>query len=178
LDALQTKGYVTRTPNVSRGLRVLTSQPGLLASPTVSLSYIADAFDRHPASLRKVSDGTLHLDASLLAGRSAADVVVIAAGDDGMTGEGIRKGDRVVTHLLAATDMKSEGLAVVVLHEQLVVRFLQFTRREWHVKPSARHYSEETFPHGDSALYPIGRVLSIVRIVAENEASPLRVSRR
>ncbi len=178
LDALQAKGYVIRTPNVSRGLRIVGSQPGSLASSTVSLPYVADAFDRHPESLRKVSDGTLHVDASMLAGQSASDVIVVAASDDGMTGEGIRKGDRIVTHLAAAKDMTSETLAVVVLREQLVVRFIHFARRLWHVKPVARHYAEETFENGDSAFFPIGHVLGVLRFVAKTETSPAKVRRR
>ncbi len=171
LDALQAKGYVMRTPNVSRGLRIVGSQAGSLASSTVSLPYIADAFDRHPASLRKVSDGTFHVDASMLGGRAASDVIVVAAGDDGMTGEGIRKGDRIVTHLVAAKDMTSETLAVVALREQLVVRFIHFARRLWHVKPDARYYAEETFENADPAFFPLGHVLGIVRLMAKTEAS-------
>jgi repressor LexA len=171
LGALETKGHIVRTPNVSRGLKLSQPDGSAAVRGASAVPYLADAFDRDPAVLRELADGTMHLDPSLLAGCPADEVLVATLADDGVANEGIRKGDRVVVHLLSKPHMKEAGLALAVLNEQLVARFIHFASSMWHVKPSARHYSAQTFSNSDPAFYPVGKVLSILRIVTENEAS-------
>lgn len=171
LGALEAKGQIERTPHVSRGLRLTGLSDGPRVQRSTPVPFVADAFDRDPATLREVADGTVLLDASLLAGRPADEVLVATLADDGMSGEGIRKGDRVAVHLLPKPRMKDAGLALAILNEQLVARIIHFANSMWHVKPSARHYADQTFANGDSAFYPVGVVLSVMRIVAENRAS-------
>jgi repressor LexA len=163
LHALEQKGYLERTPNVSRGLRLLGSPLSSSVASAASLPVITHAFDRNPADLHKTLDGTIQVDTSLLAGTPLDETIVVTLEDDGMSSEGIRKGDQVVTHVLAATHLREADLAIAVLREQLVARMIEYTGGLWHVKPLTRRYSAETFKHGDKDFFPLGRALGLIR---------------
>lgn len=163
--ALVDKGYLTHTPNVARGLGLATDDP--LAgggADTPLLPVLGRVSSAQPDRLRARPSAYLAVDLSLL-GRAEPDACVVArVGDDGMNGDGIRKGDLVVAEDGVAP--RNGDLALVVAGETPLVRRYAFANGRAHLRAADRHYSDLTFGPRDPGYLVVGRVLTVIRRIA------------
>lgn len=169
VSALVQKGYLRRRPNEARGLALadVDEDPYAPSEGPPILPVVSRTSSREPDRLRRRPNGALYVDERLLkkadGAADADDCVLARAGDDGMVGDGIRKGDFLVVE---ETDWKrlANGETVAVLFgEALVARRFDFANGRLHLRPADRTYAEEVYPPGDPACHVVGRVLAIMR---------------
>lgn len=162
--ALVAKGYLTHTPNVARGLTLAADDPLARSGGNAPLLPILDrASSTTPKRLRERPSAYLALDASLL-GRADPEACVVArVGDDGMVGDGIRKGDLAVAEDGVAP--RSGDLALVLAGETMLVRRYAFANGRAHLRAADRHYSDISFAPRDPAYLVVGRLLTVIRRV-------------
>ena len=162
--ALEQKGYITRTPRVSRGIALTEAGDHLaFTEPPSLLPIIGLARSDQPSQLRLHPAGTLHVDARLL-GRAEADTCLIAiAGDDGMSEQGIRMSDFLIVEETNLDQLFSNELVAVLIGERIIARSFDFSSKRFHLRPAARGYAAESFAPDSPGCHVIGRVLSVMR---------------
>jgi repressor LexA len=169
VSVLVQKGYLKRRPHEARGIALVGDEedPYATSEGPPILPLISRSRSNDPAGLRRRPAGALYVDERLLkrkTGTADADVCLLArTGDDGMVGDGIRKGDFLVVE---ETDWKSldNGETVAVLFgEALVARRFDFANGRLHFRPADRAYGEEVYPPGHPDCHVVGRVLAIMR---------------
>jgi len=173
LVALETKGFITRTPNEARGLQIVgeggfadDEPPGVLMlklkegvgrRARLMTSETAD----HPLPR---SRRPLLIDPSLLPDDvDLDDCLGVVAGDDGMNGAGVRKGDLVVVEERDWRDMPNDVLAAVLFFDRVVIRRFEFANERLHFRAADRTYADEAVRPDDPEFFVIGRALAMMR---------------
>lgn len=166
LQALERKGWIEREKHTARGIRLDEDaqdpfgQPGGLPSLPVVSRTVSD----RPAQLRNQPKGTVSVDPHLLRRAEDPDACLIGqAGDDGMNGAGIHKGDLLVVEELHWEKIENGTLVAVLVKDRLLPREFHFANGRIHLRPADRHYTEETFVADHPGYYVIGRLLGLIR---------------
>jgi len=167
--ALVAKGYLEHTPNVARGLRLTdTSSLGPSSSDDApSLPLLGRISAAAPDAFRRRPESSLTVDVRLLP-RSADpdDCVIVRAGDDGMNGDGLRKGDLVVVEECMPRDLRPGELAAFVVGETVQIRTFHVVNGKWHLRAADRRYADETYLPGSPTCALVGRAVAVVRRLA------------
>ena len=166
LQTLEKKGWIERTKHEARGIQLPEEEqnPLGMGGGLPSLPIVSRTPSDEPEQLRERPSGTLSVDDRLLRGaQDPADCLIGQAGDDGMDGAGIRKGDLLLIEEMDWTDLENGTLAAALVETQLLAREFHFANRKLHLRPADRHYAEETFSPTDSGCYVIGRLLGLIR---------------
>lgn len=164
--ALEKKGYVEREAHAARGLRLAEEErdPFSMDTGPPDLPVVSRTPSDRPGELRKRPSGYLSVDPYLLREASDPEACLVGrAGDDGMNGDGIRKGDFLVIEEGPARQLSNGDMAAFLVREELRARRFFYANGKLHLRPADRHYTEETFPPGDPGCHPIGRVLGLFR---------------
>ena len=169
VTVLEQKGYVTRKPNEARGIALVGVEDDPFAfdeGPPV-LPLVSRTRSDDPGGLRRRPGGALYVDPRLLKRRAGAadadDCLLARAGDDGMVGAGIHKGDLLVVEEADWKALDNGETVAVLFGELLVARRFDFANGRLHFRPADRTYAEEVFPPGDPDCHVVGRVLAIMR---------------
>lgn len=166
MKALEAKGYITREQHAARGLRLAEDDedPFSLDGGTPGLVLVSRTPSDQPETLRSRPSGYLSVDPYFLRGARDPDACLLGrAGDDGMNGDGIRKGDFLIIEEVEWQGLQSGELAAVLLQEQLLARRFSFANGRFHLRPADRTYTEETFAPEDPGCYIIGRITGLMR---------------
>lgn len=166
LRALEKKGYIEREKHAARGIQLIDEEPapfgpngGLPQLPVVSHTS-SDA----PEQLRERPRGTLSVDDRLLRRARNPDACLVGqAGDDGMNGDGIHKGDLLLIEERDWRDLNNGVLVAALVRDHLLPREFSFANGRLHLRPADRHYTEETFSPQDSDCHVIGPLLGLIR---------------
>lgn len=171
LVALEKKGHLRRIPHESRGLVLLGDDDAFgfgdeRAGAVLFLRRI-DAAQAHEAGppLRR-SATPLAVDPDLLGRVDPDDCFALRAADDGMSGDGLFKGDVVVVEELAWSALPNGALVAVLLGERPVVRRFDFANGRVHLRPANRTYAEHAFAPDDPEAYVLGAVRVVMRRIA------------
>lgn len=169
LHALEQKGYIRRLPNEARGIELVDGAADAFAfdAAVPSLPLVSRTSSAAPDELRRRPKGFLYADPTLL-GRADEEACLIGrAGDDGMSDDGIFKGDYLVIEEASWRRLGAEsgpGVLVAVLRDDLLVaRTFTYVNGRLHLHPANRSYPKETFAPRDEACHVIGPVLSVMR---------------
>ena len=173
--ALEKKGYVTRIPNEARGLQLVgvddpfgggpeaagvpflktTQGAGRRARPLTS----EDAEYPLPRSRRQVI-----VEPDLLPEDVDLDTcLAVVAGDDGMNGIGLLKGDLVIVEEADWQHVPNEALAAVLFYDKVVVRRFEFANNRLHFRAADRTYADEAVRTDDPEFFVVGRALTTTR---------------
>lgn len=166
LKALEKKGHIRREKHAARGLELIEDEgdPFALDGSVPSLMVISRTASHEPENLRRRPQGFLSVDPRLLRKARDPDACLIArAGDDGMNGDGIRKGDYLLIEELPWREIQNGAVAAFLVQEELRARRLHYANGRLHLRPADRTYTEETFPPDDPGCHVIGRVLGLMR---------------
>lgn len=167
LQALEKKGYIEREKHAARSIRLvddstrdpLAGDDGMPMLPVVSRT----ASDQ-PERLRDRPRRLLSVDDRLLPRRCNPDDCIIGpAGDDGMNGDGILKGDLLLIEEMDWDDIPNGVVAAFLVGEKLQARRFDYANGRLHLRPASRHYTEETYPPDTPECYVIGRVVGLIR---------------
>ena len=166
LRKLEKKGWIEREKHKARSIHLTDQEqdPFGMGGGPPSLPIVSRTPSNQPGRLRDRPTGTLSVDYQLLRGaRDPDDCLLGRAGDDGMNGAGINKGDLLLIEEMDWDDLENGIIVATLLQEQLLPRRYEFANRKIHLRPSASHYAEDTFSPTDSDYYVIGRVLGLIR---------------
>ena len=163
LVALEQKGYLRRTPHESRGLTVVDDDPFAFGEGAPSLPLVSRTSSRDPERLRFRPAGALHVDPRLLDRTDPDRCLIARAGDDGMNGDGIRKGDFLVVEEAGWRDVRNGEVVAVLFEERLVARRFDVANGRLHFRPAERTYREEVYAPDDPSCHLVGRVCAVMR---------------
>jgi repressor LexA len=166
LRALEKKGWIEREKHAARGIRLTEEDqdPFGAGGDRPRLPLVSRTASDQPDRLRERPRRLLSVDDRLLRTASDPDACLIGqAGDDGMNGAGIYKGDLLLIEERDWTDVDNGTLVAVLLEERLLPREFDFANGRIHLRPADRHYSEETFPPDHPGCYVIGPLLGLIR---------------
>ncbi len=166
LKVLEEKGYIARDKNAARAIRLLDADddPYALEDRIPSLPVARPASSEAPEKLRQRTRQYLTIDPQLLRRVREEDACIIGrAGDDGMSNEGIRKGDYIIIEELHWEDLRNSDLVAALVGERMLVRRYRYVNARVHLNAANRHYDEESFPPVSPECFLIGRVVCLIR---------------
>jgi repressor LexA len=166
LQALEKKGWIEREKHAARGIRLPEEErdPLGMGSGLPNLPIVSRTPSDQPERLRDRPRGTLSVDDRLLREAEDPDACLLGpAGDDGMNGAGIHKGDLLLIEERDWADLDNGMLVAALVEETLLPREFYFANGRLHLRPADRHYTEETFPPKHPGCYIIGRLLGLIR---------------
>lgn len=175
LVALETKGYVKRTPHEARGLEIIGEESALAFDdepPGVLMLKLKEGIGQR--ARRLMSDNASHplprsrrqvlLDPTLLPDDTDLDeCLAVVAGDDGMNGAGVRKGDLVIVHEADWRSVPNGALVAVLFFDRLVIRQFELANNRLHFRAADRTYADEAVRTDDPEFFVVGRALSMMR---------------
>ena len=166
LRALEKKGWIEREKHAARGIRLpeQDQDPLGMDGGLPNLPIVSRTPSDQPERLRDRPRGTLSVDDRLLRDADDPDACLLGpAGDDGMNGVGIYKGDLLLIEEMDLSDLDNGTLVAALVEETLLSREFYFANRRIHLRPDDRHYTEDTFPSDHPGCYIIGRLLGLIR---------------
>lgn len=166
LKALEQKGYIKREKHAARGMTLVDGDDAFgLDDDLPSLLLISRTSSDRPEELRKRPSSYLTIDPYFLrrVEEPEATCLVARAGDDGMNGDGIRKGDYLIVEEVPWRKLKNREIVAVLIGEMLQVRRFTYANGRFHLRPADRTYSEDTFAPDDPNCYVVGRVIGMMR---------------
>ncbi len=173
LVVLETKGYITRTPNEARGIQIVgATSYGDDEPPGVLMLKLKEGVGRRARLMTSEtadhplprSRRPLLIDPSLLPDDvDLDDCLGVVAGDDGMNGAGVRKGDLVVVEERDWQEMPNGVLAAVLFFDRVVIRRFEFVNERLHFRAADRTYADESVRPDDPEFFVIGRALAMMR---------------
>jgi repressor LexA len=169
LVALEQKGYIEREKHTARGIRLVEeeSDPFALDAGLPSLPVVSRTDSAAPHTLWQRPGGYLTLDPRVVHKARDPDACLLGrAGDDGMTGAGIQKGDLLVIEERPWRDVPTGALVGALVGTTLQAR--TFTLEDdgrWTLRPADRTYAPATFAPDTDACYLIGPVLGVLRLL-------------
>lgn len=166
LRALEKKGWIEREKHSARSIQIVGEQRGLFSGDGTlpRLPVISRTSSHQPDKLHDRPRGTLAVDYGLLRNADDPDSCLIGrSGDDGMNGTGIHRNDLLLVEEMDWTNIENGETVAALLEERLLAREFEFVNKRIHLRPTDRHYTEETFQPNDPGCYIIGLVFGIIR---------------
>ncbi len=163
--ALEQKGYVERQPFKARGIRLVDAgvDPFAPDGGGAMLPVISRTASHRPADLRRRPSAYLSIDPYFLQDTDSDRCLIARAGDDGMTVDGIRKGDLLIVEEQPWIALRNGELAAVLIQDTLQVRRFFHLDGRIHLRPSDRSYVEEMHLPDTPQCYVLGRVVGLMR---------------
>ena len=175
LVALETKGYIRRTPHEARGITIVADDTPYGFDdepPGVLLLKLKEGVGRRARVL--TSENAAHplprsrrhllVDPALLPDDvDLDDCLGVVAGDDGMNGAGIRKGDRVIVEERHWRDVPNGAPVAVLFYDRLVIRQFELANNRLHFRAADRTYADEAVRTDDPEFFFVGRALAMMR---------------
>lgn len=175
LVVLETKGYIVRTPNEARGIEIVGEEGGYAGEepPGIKMLKTMEGAGRRARKLTsetaeyplpRSSRAPLLLDPSLLPDDvDLGHCFGVEAGDDGMNGAGIRKGDLVVVEERGWMDVPNGALVAVLFYDRVVVRQFELANDRLHFRAADRTYADEAVRPDDREFFVLGLALALIR---------------
>jgi repressor LexA len=175
LVALEAKGYVRRRPHEARGLELVDDEdpyafeeepPGVLMLKQKEGSgrrarVLTSANAQHPLPRSRRS---LLVDPALLPDDADLDECLgVVAGDDGMNGAGVRKGDLVVVAEADWRQIRNGSTVAALFDDRLVLRRFELANGRLHFRAADRTYADESARTDDPEFFVVGRALAVMR---------------
>jgi len=163
--ALERKGYLTKTPGEARGIHLVDpTDPFAIDGPS-QLPVITQADSESPEAFGQRPSAFIHVAPYFLKRHSPEACVIVRAGDDGHSAEGIYKGDLVVTSRGEQAAIQARSIVAAVIRQTIVVRSFGMQNGKVHLKAANRNYQTQTFATESPELFLIGPVLATFRRV-------------
>ncbi len=166
LQVLEKKGYIEREKHTARGVRLVDADhdPFALDEGTPSLLVVSRTASDQPETLHDRPTAYFTVDPYFLRTTGDAETCLIGrASDDGMNGDGIRKGDFLIIEEMPWQQVRNGDIAAFLVYEELQVRRFFLANGRLHLRPADRTYTEETFSPNDPGCHVIGRVVGVMR---------------
>lgn len=165
LHALEQKGYIRRLPNEARGIVLTDTGADAFAfdAEVPSLPLVSRTDSAQPDALRRRPRGFLYADPLFLDGGEEDDCLFGRAGDDGMSGLGIFKGDYLVIEEKRWQRLDNGAVVAALVGDLLLVRTFTFSEGRFTLQPENKSYTKESYGPRDPGCHVIGPVLSVMR---------------
>ena len=165
LHALEQKGYIRRLPNEARGIVLTDTGADAFAfdAEVPSLPLVSRTNSAQPETLRRRPRGFLYADPLFLGDGEEDDCLFGRAGDDGMSGLGIFKGDYLVIEEKRWQRLDNDAVVAALVGDLLLVRTFTFSEGRLTLRPDNKSYAQESYGPRDPGCHVIGPVLSVMR---------------
>ena len=176
--ALEKKGYIRRARHEARGISLIGGEHDPFSDdevPGIALLKMKEGAGRRARTLTSEtaeyplprSRQQLMVDPKLLPDDAELEaLLIVTAGDDGMSLDGIRKGDLLVVEEMDPYDLPPRALIAVLFYDRLVIRQLEVANRRFHFRSPDRTYTDESADPDDTGYFVIGQVLAVMRKLA------------
>jgi repressor LexA len=167
LGALIKKGYIRRTPKLSRGIEIvheqetIDSQNASLTGNTLEIPIVGRIAAGEPILAVQNLEGTVVVDRDFLAAQE--DVFALRVRGDSMIEAGIHHGDLI----FARQQMTAETgeIVVALVNNEATVKYYKPDASRILLMPANAQYSPiEVLPHDEFAIS--GRVIGVMRKIA------------
>jgi repressor LexA len=163
--ALERKGYLTKSPGEARGIHLVDpTDPFALEGPP-QLPVVTQADSENPEAFGQRPSAFIHVAPYFLKRHAPEECVIVRAGDDGHSAEGIYKGDLVVTSRREQPAIQPRSVVAAVIRQTIVIRDLGMQKGRVHFKAANRNYQTQTFATESPEFFLIGPVLAAFRRV-------------
>ena len=175
LVVLEKKGYLRRIPNEARGIELLVGEETYSAAEPPGVLMLKDVEGTGRRVRKLTAEGAAHplprslrqpllLDPSLVPeGVDLDGCLGVVAGDDGMNGAGVWKGDLVVVEERPWGEIPNGALVAALFHDRVVIRRFEFANDRLHFRVADRSYADESARPDDQEYFVIGRALVMMR---------------
>ncbi len=164
VSVLEKKGFIEREANVARGISLVHDDEGDLAEAPLPLMVISRGDSRQPEQMRHRPAGYFSVDPYFLRGvEDEMECFIARVGDDGMSGDGLNKGDFVIVEGVPHEALRNGEMVAVLVGEEIRVRRYHFVNDRVHLLPAAPHYAEEVYAPDDPAFFIAGRLIGLMR---------------
>lgn len=174
--ALEKKGYIRRARHEARGISLVGGEHDPFSDegevPGIALLKMKEGAGRRARALTSEtadyplprSRQQLMVDPKLLPDDAELEsLLIVTAGDDGMSQEGIWKGDVLVVEEMDPFDLPPRALIAVLFYDRLVIRRFEVANRRFHFRSPDRTYSDESADPDDTGYFVLGKVLAVMR---------------
>ncbi|GAB5536274.1 MAG: S24 family peptidase [Rubricoccaceae bacterium] len=174
--ALEKKGYIRRARHEARGISLIGGEHDPFSDegdvPGIALLKMTEGAGRRARPLTSETAEyplprarqQLLVDPKLLPDDVELEtLLIVTAGDDGMSQIGIWKGDVLVVEETAPFDLPPHALIAVLLYDRLVIRRFEVANRRFHFRSPDRTYTDESADPDDTSYFVIGQVLAVMR---------------
>lgn len=165
VKTLEKKGYVNRDQHTARGLRLIdTDDPFDTDDSIPLLKVVSRTASDQPEQLHHRPTTHFSVDPYFLRTVGHVEACLIGrASDDGMNGDGVRKGDFLIIEEMSWQELENGDLAAFLVREELLARHFFLANERIHLRPADRTYTEETYSYDDPGCYVIGRIAGVMR---------------
>jgi repressor LexA len=165
LEALKEKGYIKREKHTARGITLVDTEDAFgLDDTTPTLDVISRTNSAKPKELHDRPAAHFVVDPYFLRPAKDAEACCIArAGDDGMNGDGIRKGDYLLIEEMDWRDVPNGELAACLIKDTMKVRRFEHTNGKHHLRVENRYYTDEAYAPDNTDCFIVGRVIGMMR---------------
>jgi len=165
IAALVRKGYVTKTPGEARGIHLVDPADPFALDGPAQLPVVTRADSEDPEAFGRRPSAFIHVAPYFLKRNAPEDCLVVRAGDDGYSTEGIHKGDLVVTLRREQSALRLGSVVAAVIRESIVIRAFEMQNGMVHLEAANRHFQTQTFATKSPAFSLIGTALATFRRV-------------
>ncbi len=160
LKLLEKKGYITRHPNKSRGIEILT-QTNNINKNSVAIPIIGKVTAGMPILAQENFEGTLTVDRNII--KNLNNIFALKVKGDSMINAGILNGDLIVVHQQSSVDQGE--ITVVLIEDEATVK--RFYREDNRIKLKAENESVKPIyiDPKEKSFQILGKVISVIRKV-------------
>lgn len=165
LNALETKGLITRDRQSPRGIHLVDTDDDPYGANygLPQLPLISRTSSDEPENLRVSHSRLLTIDPFFLGDANPDACLLCRAGDDGMYPDGFRKGDFLIVEEKPLEEIRNGQVVASLIRTTVLVRYFEFTDDQIHLRASERSYSKRSYVPDDILCHVIGPVVGILR---------------
>jgi len=163
--ALVRKGYVTKMPGKARGIQLVNPKDPFALDGPAQLRVVTQADSENPDAFGRRPSAFIHVAPYFLRRHAPEECLVVRAGDDGYSAEGIYRGDLVVTLRCKRSALRPRRVVVAVIRKHIVIRVFEMKNGMVHLRGANRNYQTQTFATSSPECFLIGPALATFRRV-------------
>lgn len=160
LDLIEQKGFITRTANCSRSIRIIRQESNFQLAPSISVPLIGRIAAGAPSFALEEAEDILQLPKSLFPERK---LFALRVQGDSMIKAGIFDGDIAV--LKSQPDFTDGNIAAVVVDEEATLKRLYRTAKGLRLKPENDAYTDRiiSLNHANRSCRVAGVLVGTIR---------------
>ncbi|MBU0517401.1 transcriptional repressor LexA [bacterium] len=162
LQALERKGEIRRSPQLSRGIELIHPEARNVkfTAPLVEIPIIGSVAAGHPLLAEQNIEGTITLDRDLLKGDNT---FALRVKGDSMVGAGIFDGDLVFAR--EDSDIRRGDIVVALIDNDATVKYYYPDNGTIRLEPANRFYGPIVVDQNTPGFHLAGKVVGVFRRV-------------
>ena len=162
LQALERKGEIRRSPQLSRGIELMHPEARTIAfkAPVVKIPIIGRVAAGEPILAEQNIEGVIAIDRDLLKGENT---FALRVKGDSMVGAGIFDGDLVFAR--QQSDFRRGDIVVAIIGEEATVKYYYPDNGNIRLEPANRYFGPIVVDRSTPGFHIAGKVVGVFRKV-------------